>query len=216
MTPDAVLRYLEQHPEFFEEQAEFLATVAVPHPYGGRAISIGERQVLTLREKSKQLEGKLRELIEYGEQNDAISEKLHRLTLKLLSAPDAGAVIEGLYFHLREDFAVPHSVLRLWPEKSDGGRPEFAAVSAEARDFVGSLAHPLCSAHAAVDTAGWFGEQASLLKSFVYVPLKREQTIGCLALASEDAQRFYPEMGTVYLNRIGELTAAGLLRHLPG
>jgi uncharacterized protein YigA (DUF484 family) len=214
MTPDAIVRYLEQHPEFFEQQAEFLAKVVVPHPYGGRAISIGERQVLALREKTKQLEGKLRELIEFGEQNDAIGEKLHRLTLTLLKAADVGAVIEGLYLHLREDFAVPHTVLRLWPEKPDGGRPEFAEVSAESRDFVAGLAHPQCGAHARADTAGWFGGQAALLKSFAYVPLKREQTIGCLALASEDPQRFYPEMGTLYLQRLGEITTGALTRCL--
>jgi len=33
-----------------------------------------------------------------------------------------------------------------------------------------------------------------------------------LALASEDAQRFYPEMGTLYLQRLGEVAAASLLR----
>ena len=75
MTPDAVVSYLKQHPEFFEEHAEFLATIMIPHPHGGRAIPISERQILTLRDKSKQLEDKLRELIEFGEENDAIGEK---------------------------------------------------------------------------------------------------------------------------------------------
>ena len=31
---------------------------------------------------------------------------------------------------------------------------------------------------------------------------------------SEDAQRFYPEMGTLYLKRLGDLAAATLLRYL--
>ena len=35
----------------------------IPHPHGGRAISITERQMLTLRDKNKQLESKLAELI---------------------------------------------------------------------------------------------------------------------------------------------------------
>src|SRR5450759_514333 len=113
MTPEAVASYLKQHPEFFEQYADFLSTIFIPHPHGGRAISISERQILTLREKGKQLEGKLRELIEFGEKNDAIGEKLHRLTLTLISARDVEAVIEALYFNLREDFAVPHTVLRL-------------------------------------------------------------------------------------------------------
>ena len=35
-----------------------------------------------------------------------------------------------------------------------------------------------------------------------------------LALASEDPQRFYPEMGTLYLKRLGELVSTALRRYL--
>ncbi len=41
-----------------------------------------------------------------------------------------------------------------------------------------------------------------------------EHCFGVLAMASEDPQRFYPEMGTLYLERIGELLACALRRHL--
>lgn len=44
-----VAEYLRTHPEFFEANALLLADIQLPHPHGGRAISIGERQVLTLR-----------------------------------------------------------------------------------------------------------------------------------------------------------------------
>jgi len=210
MTPDAVVNYLKQHPEFFEEQAEFLATIMIPHPHGGRAIPISERQILTLRDKSKQLEDKLRELIVFGEENDAIGEKLHRLTLALVAASDVEAVVAALHFNLREDFAVPHTVLRLWPEGASPQLPEFAPASAAARDFASSLAQPYCSAHAMVDTAEWFGEAAAHLRSFAYVALKNGPAFGLLAMASEDVQRFYPEMGTLYLKRLGEITATAL------
>ena len=214
MTPEAVTNYLKQHPEFFEQHADFLSTIFIPHPHGGRAISISERQVLALREKGKQLEGKLRELIEFGEENDAIGEKLHRLTLAQVAARDIEGVIEALYFNLREDFAVPHTVLRLWPAGTHPRLPEFGAVSAESRDFSASLTNPYCSPHAMVDTAAWFGEEAARLRSFAYVALKDSQAFGLLALASEDPQRFYPEMGTLYLKRLGEVTTAALLRDL--
>ena len=214
MTPEAVTIYLKQHPEFFEQHADFLSTIFIPHPHGGRAISISERQVLALREKGKQLEGKLRELIEFGEENDAIGEKLHRLTLALVAARDVEGVIEALYFNLREDFAVPHTVMRLWPEGAHPPLPEFDAVSGEAREFAESLVIPYCSARAMVDTAAWFGEEAARLRSFAYVALRHSQAFGLLALASEDPQRFYPEMGTLYLKRLGEVATAALLRDL--
>ena len=214
MTPDAVVNYLKQHPEFFEEHADFLATIMIPHPHGGRAIPISERQILTLRDKSKQLEDKLRELIVFGEQNDAIGEKIHRLTLALVAAGDIDAVIAALHFNLREDFAVPHTVLRLWTNGKHPQMPEFDAVSAAARDFAESLSNPYCSAHAMVDTAEWFGESAAHLKSYAYVALKNGTSFGLLAMASEDAQRFYPEMGTLYLKRLSETAATALQRYI--
>jgi uncharacterized protein YigA (DUF484 family) len=215
MTPDAVANYLKQHPEFFEQYADLLAEIFTPHPHGGRAISISERQILTLREKSKRLEAKLAELLEFGEENDAIGEKVHRLALTLLAAGNIENAIESLYFNLREDFSVPHIALRLWLPPLAPDLPESVAVSDASREFAASLANPYCSAQPIVDTADWFGEAAPLLKSYAYVALRSgEQPFGLLVLASEDAQRFYPEMGTLYLKRIGELLAAVLSRDL--
>ena len=91
VNPEQVAAYLQEHPEFFELHSDMMANLFIPHPHGGRAIPISERQVLTLRDKNKLLETKLAELIRFGEQNDSISEKLHRLTVALLAAPDAPA-----------------------------------------------------------------------------------------------------------------------------
>jgi uncharacterized protein len=42
------------------------------------------------------------------------------------------------------------------------------------------------------------------------VPLRDADTFGLLVLASESATRFYPEMGTLYVKRLGELVGARL------
>ena len=210
MKAEEVAQFLNQHPEFFEDYAEMLAEVVIPHPHGGRAIPISERQILSLREKARRLEAKLGELIRFGEQNDAITDKLHRITLALIAARDVATVVHVLGFNLLEDFAVPHVAVKLW----DGFAVESSAgASEEARAFAASLNGPYCSAHAMADTATWFGEVASHLRSFAYVPLRNAQAFGLLALASEDPQRFYPEMGTLYLRRLGEIAAAALERN---
>lgn len=214
MKPEEVAAWLKEHPEFFEQYAETLAEIYLPHPHGGRAIPISERQILTLREKNRQIEGKLREVIQFGEENDEISEKVHRISVALLAASDIRGVLSAVYFNLREDFAVPHVALRVWRANSDPGLPEFSPVSDASREFAASLAHPYCSAHATVDTAGLFGEAGAHLRSFSYMPLRDDETFGLLALASEDPQRFYPEMGTLYLKRLGELVAYAIARHL--
>lgn len=208
MKPDDVAAYLKEHPEFFEHYAEVVADVFIPHPHGGRAISIGERQILTLRERSKQLEGKLTEMIQFGEENDIIGEKVHRLVLALVGARDLATLRHAADFNLREDFSVPHVAMKLWHPAADDG------VSEAARIFAESLVHPHCGPLAMADTAAFFGEAAPLLKSYAYVALRGAGTFGLLALASEDAQRFYPEMGTLYLTRIGEIISACLRRQL--
>ena len=64
MKAEDVANYLESNPEFFEQYAQMLSEFVIPHPYGGRTISLSERQLLTLRERVKELEKKLHELIE--------------------------------------------------------------------------------------------------------------------------------------------------------
>ena len=214
MKPEEVAAYLKEHPEFFEDYSGLLADIYLPHPHGGRAVPISERQILTLREKNRQIEGKLREVIQFGEENDAISEKVHRISLALLAAADIRSVLNAIYHNLREDFAVPHVALRVWRAHGHDDLPEFKPVSDAAREFAVALAHPYCSAHAMADTLGLFGEAGAHLRSFAYIPLRRSEVYGLLALASEDPQRFYPEMGTLYLKRLGELVGAALARYL--
>ncbi|HXF67364.1 MAG TPA: DUF484 family protein [Burkholderiales bacterium] len=214
MKPQEVAAWLREHPEFFEDYADMLSEIYLPHPHGGRAISISERQILALRERTRQLEGKLREVIQFGEENDAISDKVHRISLALLAAADIRGVLGAVYLNLREDFAVPNVALRLWRANGQAGLPEFDPVSEATRAFAASLAHPYCSARAMVDTAALFGEASAHLRSFSYVPLRDHETFGLLALASEDPQRFYPEMGTLYLERLGELIGTAIARHL--
>jgi uncharacterized protein YigA (DUF484 family) len=213
MKAEEVAQFLNQHPEFFEDYAEMLAEVVIPHPHGGRAIPISERQILSLREKSRRLESKLGELIRFGEQNDAITDKLHRMTIALIAARDVPSVLHVLGFNLREDFAVPHVAVRVWSGFSPHEVPDNGEVGAESRTFAEGLNGPYCSAHAMAETASWFGEAAPHLRSYAYVPLRAERVFGALALASEDPQRFYPEMGTLYLRRLGDIAAASLLRN---
>jgi len=215
---DDVARYLRENPGFFESYADMLAEITVPHPHGGRAIPLSDRQMLSLREKSRALESRLTELLQIGEENDAIGEKMHRLSLALLSAPDLQSLLTVLYLHLREDFAVPHSALRIWgAERAPGGAdesPEFRPVGERLKRYAASLSQPFCGPSGDAEAAAWFGEGASHVRSVAHMALRNRECFGMLALGSEDVLRFYPEMGTLYLKRMGELAGAALLRFL--
>lgn len=210
MKADEIARYLRENPVFFEKYADMLAEIYIPHPHGGRAIPLSDRQVLTLRDKNRALESRLAELLQIGEENDAIGDKMHRLSLALLSAPDLQSLLSVLYLHLREDFAVPHAALRLWCSGGDG--VEFRPVSDELTRYAVSLAQPFCGPSGNAEAAAWFGDGASHVRSVAHIALHEKDCFGMLALGSEDVLRFYPGMGTLYLKRLGELASAALLR----
>jgi uncharacterized protein YigA (DUF484 family) len=213
LSADDVVRFLRENPAFFDEHAELLSEVYVPHPHGGRAIPLSDRQVLGLRDKNKALEGKLSELIQFGEENDVISEKVHRLSVAMLSTRTFTSMVHETCYNLREDFQVPHVALRVW--RGSGEAAEFVQVSDALKAFAADLDQPFCGPNANFEAVSWFGEAGPHVRSVAFLPLREMgETFGMLALGSEDLLRFYPEMGTLYLNRIGELTAAGLLRFL--
>ena len=210
MDANDVAKFLKANPQFFDQNPQLLESIYVPHPHGGRAIPLTERQIVSLREKVKLLEGKLGEFVRFGEDNDAIGEKVHRLSLALLGARDFSATAQALYFHLREDFAVPHVALRVWGKSLLDGTQEGSPVEAELRDKAETMGAPLCGPAAGNPFLPWFREVGEHVRSVALVPLGQTSIIGLLVLGSEDPQRFFSEMGTLYLRRIGELTAGAL------
>ncbi len=215
MNSEHVARYLHDHPEFFDQYADLLSLVTIPDPHTGRAISITEKQLFTLREKVRSLEAKMAELIGFGEENDGISEKVHSLGVALISALGIPAVTRALYSYLGGAFAVPHVALRVW-DVGQGVGPEFDPVTDAAKAFGSSLAVPYCGLSGKHESLAWFSAAAGL-RSLAQVPLRQPNgaCFGLLVMGSEDQHRFYPELGTLYLERIGEMASAALLRVMP-
>ncbi len=214
MTTDEIARFLRTHPQFFDQHPELLESIHVPHPYGGRAIPLSERQTVALREKARLLEAKLAEILKYAEENEAIGEKVHRLCVALAGARDFASLAHSLYFHLREDFAVPHVALRVWGKPVPGDLKEAEALSEDQKRNAEAMQAPQCGTATANAFVPWFGEAAEHVRSLALVPLGPSPAFGLLALGAEDPRRFYPEMGTLYLRRIGELCAAAVTARL--
>lgn len=214
MQPDEVLQYLQENPQFFEKYADTIANIYVPQPHNGKVIPISERQIVTLRDKNQTLQNKLLELISFGEENDAIGEKMHRFSVALLTIKSLDELFHGINLNLREDFAVPHTAMRLWNKTGDELESvEFSATSDDIHAIADSLAQPYCGPHIADEIKQWFGTDADQLQSFAMIPLRVTQTIGLLALGSPEPQRFYPGMGTLHLKRLGELVSTVLARY---
>lgn len=225
MRAEDVAQYLQENPQFFETHIETLAQINLPHPHGGRTISLSERQLLALREKNKELEKKLREMMIFAQENEVLQQKVHKFITTLFSAQELPALQAMVPYLLRDIFSIPHTAIRLW---------QLDPPSAEIQLFADAQEQPVCLHRAAHDTADWFGEVAGQLHAYAYLPLREPagaanrrsnasasrglnaegETVGMLVLASEDKLRFYPGMGTVFLQRIAEAVSSAIHPYL--
>ncbi|ODU03047.1 MAG: hypothetical protein ABS89_05110 [Thiobacillus sp. SCN 63-1177] len=215
MQPEHIAEFLTRHPNFFNDFPTLLAELHIPHPHGTHAVSMSERQLIAMRDKVRMLENKLAELIQFGEENDGISDKLHALTLALLAARTPEDILAALNLHLREGFAVPHHAVRVWNLPADSVPGLTDPVSDTARVGIESMRQPICGPLAVDDASDWFGEVSPHLRAFACIPLRPAAAaapVGLLVLASEEAKRFYAGMGTLYLERLGQLVGAALVR----
>src|SRR5450759_3631048 len=104
--------YLHTYPDFFERNSSLLAKLRLPHLRdAGATVSLVERQVEVLRERNQALERKLKELVDVARANDALADRIHRLSQRLIRAHTVPGTIDAVEASLREDFDARNSVL---------------------------------------------------------------------------------------------------------
>jgi len=215
---DSVARYLQHNPDFFERHQPLLARLRLPHARSGATISLIERQVEVLREQQAETERKLAEFVRVARANDALAEKIHRLTRRLLRVGDRAQAIAQIEASLREDFDAFHSVLVLVGSGAGVPAQRFVrAVGAEdpqLRSFESLFANgkPRCGQARDSQREFLFGAEATDIGSVALIPLGDKGALGLLALGSTDRDRFHPGMSTEFLARIGELISDALER----
>ncbi|ALO45108.1 DUF484 family protein [Pseudohongiella spirulinae] len=87
LNADDVAVYLKNHPDFFTDRDSLLADMTVPHE-SGKAISLLERQVKILRDRSIESRHTLNELLENARYNDQLFSVTRNLVLMLLEEND--------------------------------------------------------------------------------------------------------------------------------
>jgi uncharacterized protein len=218
----SVADYLQTYPDFFERNSALLAKLRLPHVReGGSTISLVERQVEVLRERNQSLDRKLKELVDVARSNDALADRIHRLSQRLIRAKTLLETINAIETSLREDFDAMHSVLVLFledakPLEADAGRfLRCASVVDEEIKMFDSLmtaGKPRCGQVRDVQRDYLFGKDSVEIGSVALTPLGVKGALGVLAIGASDAERFHPAMSTEFLSRIGELVTYALMR----
>jgi uncharacterized protein YigA (DUF484 family) len=213
---ESIASYLQRNPEFFERHQGVLARLKLPHARGGSTISLVERQIEVLRDKQAALEGKLAELVRVARANDAIAERLHRFTRRLLRGAPRAAAIAHIEAGLREDFDAFHAALVLIGPAADPTLPSFVrsvrADDAHLKSFETLFASgkPRCGQARDSQREFLFGPEGMEMGSVALVPLGDKGSLGLLALGSADRDRFHPGMSTEFLARLADLISDAL------
>jgi len=245
MNEREVADYLLSDPEFFSRHAELLAAVKLTSPHGNRAVSLQERQMEMLRDKIKQLDRRLAELLRHGHENDSIVARLTRWIALILAERDTHALPRTVAQGLAQIFEMPSVALRLWDVASQHADADYASgVGEEVRIFANTLTLPYCGPNTGFEAAEWLVQpqaatfpeassegaaEAVKPASIALIALRAPTAAtgntgdaaqvapvyGLLAMGSPDARRFHDGMATDFLEQIGEMASAALSRLLP-
>jgi len=213
---DDVAIFIQDNPDFFRRKPWLLGSIELPDPHDGRAVSLPERQAQILRERIRALEASLSDLTRHGRANDAIGERLAQWAGALLAERDEASLPQRVVDGLKEAFGVPAAALRIWEFAPRFAGLECASpVPADVVRFAASMQAPFCGLNADFAAATWMQTDFPDTRSLALVPLRADPVsapFGLLTLGSDDPHRFRSDMGTAFLSRIGQLTAAALTR----
>lgn len=225
----SVVRYLRDHPDFFEAHTDLLADMVLPHESGG-AVSLIERQVAVLREQKADLKRRLQQLMQHARANEQLSARFQALVLDLMDAVTLDDLLETIQSRMISDFDADAVVVRLFrsaeaaaASSAPSQRPEFVDWSEPvlgAFEKIIEARKPVCGhlKHGQLDSL--FADQLEQIASVALVPLVESQRsrtcYGMLAIGSHDPQRFHPEMGTVFLEYLANILSRVLKPHLSG
>jgi uncharacterized protein YigA (DUF484 family) len=218
LTEDVIASYLGSHPDFFDRHPRLLTELEIAHEPGGTAISLVERQVGLLRQKSADLEKQLKQLVSVAKANDALVEKIHHLSLRLMAASDFSVRLDLLESGLREDFRAERAVLVLFEgiagiraqdnafvkfvERNDPALKPFATFLKMGKPRSGLIRDR--------QKSFLFAGHETEIGSAALVPLGCSADLGFLVIGSSDRDYFNPGKSMDLLTRLGELVAVAL------
>jgi uncharacterized protein YigA (DUF484 family) len=214
---DIVSRYLRQNPDFLERQPALLKHLELSHA-SGPAVSLIERQVQYLRQQNEALQQQHNQLIQIASDNEKLMSRLHRLTLELMSMGDLPSFFDLLSEALLNEFKADILNITLFDLKIEASpktplhraRREDADVQ-QFEDYL-DKGHSVCGRLNRNKRDYLFGSRAQWVQSMVLVPMGQH---GMLAIGSSDPARFYPGMGTLFLDLLANVVTSRLALETP-
>lgn len=215
-----MVRYLRDHPDFFEAHQDVLGGMILTHE-SGSAVSLIERQVQILREQKNEQKTKLQTLISTAQINEKLNNNINALILELLDAASLDDVLSIIDHRIRADFEADAIVVKLLASGNEllKEHSELTAWQQPALvigEKVMTARQPVCGSFSHEQMQALFDDAD--IQSAGIVPLAKDKNskncYGIIAIGSYDPQRFRADMGTLFLSLLGQVLTRILKRHL--
>jgi uncharacterized protein len=209
--------WLHANPDFFQRNPELLASLKLPHA-SGAAVSLVERQIEVLRDKTHSADSRLAELVSIARANEQLAAKVHRFTRRLMRAATRREILTQIERGMREDFDVSQTVLLLFGSSGVNDDLRFARpiepTDPNLTGFENLLANnrPRCGQIRDSQRDFIFGPDSGSIGSVALVPLAGDAPLGLLVLGSLSRDRFHPGMSTDFLTALSEMIGDALAR----
>ncbi|MFA9459365.1 DUF484 family protein [Thiohalorhabdus methylotrophus] len=202
---------LRENPRLFRDHPELLEELDLGPGAEATVVSLEHARALQLQRRIAHLEEDLERLVGTARDNDRVATHLHRLTIDLLGSQDQEELVHTLLEGVRENFRVDAVGLRVDQDELAGQLDDrfLAPLSWIRNRFVTEDRVSLGPVQDPAVARALYGDELTF-QSHALVPLREgTRLFGLLGLASREASRFEPGMGTTYLERLAEL--AGVL-----
>ena len=215
-----MVRYLRDHPAFFEAHQDVLAGMVLTHE-SGPAVSLIERQVQILREQKEEQKRKLQSLISTAHNNEKLNNNVNTLILELLDADSLDDVLKVIEQRIRADFEADAIVVKLLASGNEvlKEHEELTAWQQPALvigEKVMTARQPVCGSFNSEQMQALF-DDADIQSAGIVTLAKDKNSKNCygiIAIGSYDPQRFRADMGTLFLSLLGQVLTRILKRHL--
>ena len=220
LSEEDVEKYLNSHPDFFEEHPGLLMDLKLSHHPGSDAVSLVERQVDVLRQSNRKLKQQFKEIVAVAKDNHVVLEKIQQLAVTLIESNSSMERIKLIEVSLKKNFLTDRAVLIMFSSDdahhflSDNGFTRIIdrgdkALMSFASFF--SSNRPRCGQLREDQKIFVFEDGASEINSAALIPLGDPEMLGFLIIGSTDSDHFNPGKGMDFLSRLGELVTAALL-----
>ena len=217
---EVVASYLLKNPDFLDENPEILEVLEINHQ-SGTAVSLIERQVDSLRASNEEMKKQLNRLVQVASENEQLMSRLHQLTLELMSINSRQEFFTHLGNSLLNDFnADILQIFLLDQETASAAGDDVTGIQSDDPALEQFRAHlekgeTVCGRLSQSKLEFLFGSKARWVQSTALTPLGENGCDGMMAIGSSDPARFYPGMGTLFLDLLADVISASLANDEP-